>query len=161
MGYERKEILELLEREAIQYRVVDHPPVFTVQEMEQNHLLEHGKICKNLFLRNAKGDTHYLVCLPAEQQADLKTLATKLSSTKLSFASENRLVEHLGVTHGAVSPLGVLNDDAHTVVVAMDRALLDWEDMGVHPNVNTSTVWLRPDDLLKLIRQAGNPIQFI
>lgn len=30
--------------------------------------------------------------------------------------------------------------------------------IGVHPNDNTATVWLRADDLAALIREHGNPV---
>ena len=30
--------------------------------------------------------------------------------------------------------------------------------IGVHPNDNTATVWLRVDDLAALIREHGNPV---
>ena len=30
--------------------------------------------------------------------------------------------------------------------------------IGVHPNYNTATVWLRADDLAALIREHGNPV---
>lgn len=28
--------------------------------------------------------------------------------------------------------------------------------IGVHPNDNTATIWMRTDDLLRLIRENGN-----
>ena len=53
----------------------------------------------------------------------------------------------LGVTHGAVSPLGILNDETHSVTVVLDREILQWDAVGVHPNDNTATVWFSPQTL--------------
>lgn len=63
-----------------------------------------GSVCKNLFLRDAKGRQHFLVVLPGDRQADLGALAAALGSSKLSFASEERLMKHLGLTKGSVTP---------------------------------------------------------
>lgn len=62
---------------------------------------------------------------------------------------------------GAVTPLGVVNDDGHTVRVILDRDLQEEELLGVHPNVNTATVWLRPAELEAYIRDCGNPMEWM
>ena len=67
----------------------------------------------------------------------------------------------LGVEKGAVTPLGVVNDDGHTVRVILDRDLQEEELLGVHPNVNTATVWLRPAELEAYIRDCGNPMEWM
>lgn len=158
MSFYKQEILDLLNRQGIPYRCKEHPPVFTMEEMTQQGILEEGRVCKNLFLRNHKGNRHILVSLPAEKHADLKNLGALLDGERLSFASEQRLQAHLGVGHGAVSPLGILNDEGHAVTVLLDEELLGWDAIGVHPNDNTATVWLAPEDLLSLLRSAGNPL---
>lgn len=157
MKYYKEEIKQHMENKGIQYRILEHPAVYTMAEMEQLGIFREGRVCKNLFLSDQKGKQHFLVSLPEEKQVDLKDLGEKLGGQRLSFASEERLQKHLGVTHGAVSPLGILNDETHSVTVVLDREILQWDAVGVHPNDNTATVWLSPQTLQALVNEAGNP----
>ncbi len=47
----------------IEYARHEHPPVATVEEAEAHWAGIDGTHCKNLFLRNQKGNRHYLVVL--------------------------------------------------------------------------------------------------
>jgi Ala-tRNA(Pro) deacylase len=67
----------------------------------------------------------------------------------------------MGLNTGAVSPFGVLNDVDCTVEVVLDKDILAFERIGVHPNDNTATVWIRPQDLELIIRNHGNDISYI
>ena len=48
--------------------------------------------CKNLFLRNQKGNRHYLVIVEHTKRADLRRVADQIGDGKLSFASPERLM---------------------------------------------------------------------
>ena len=93
-------------------------------------------------------------------KADLKALGGRLG-VRLSFASEERLEEHLGLTRGSVTPFGVLNDEARAVTVLLDAGLWELPLVGVHPNENTATVVLSPDDLERVVREHGGPVERI
>lgn len=95
------ELYAYLDGMGISYEVEEHAPVFTIDEMRELGI--KGSVCKNLFLRDAKGRQHFLVVLPGDRQADLGALAAALGSSKLSFASEERLMKHLGLTKGSVT----------------------------------------------------------
>lgn len=152
----KQAVYDALSRQSIAYTVMEHPAVYTMEEMEKLHITEEGEVVKNLFLRNAKGKIHYLIVLPGDKKADLKGIAAKLGSTALSFASEQRLEKYLGLSKGSVSPLGVINDAAHEVIVAFDKSLEGKERIGVHPNENTATLWLRFEDLKRFVESCGN-----
>ena len=62
---------------------------------------------------------------------------------------------------GAVTPLGVLNDENCAVEVFFDKDFLEMEKIGVHPNENTASVYLSPDDLLNIIREHGNSLEIV
>lgn len=64
-GYHKNEVYALLNDKGIPYEAVEHEAVFTMEEMERAGIDAHGCICKNLFLRDAKGRQHYLVTVPA------------------------------------------------------------------------------------------------
>src|SRR5437899_11795447 len=105
----------------IDYTRHEHPPVATVEEAEEHWAGIDATHCKNLFLRNQKGNRHYLVVLVATKKADLKKVAEQIGDGKLSFASPERLMSHLGVTPGSVSPFGLIHDREHAVRVVLDR----------------------------------------
>ncbi|MEG1972140.1 MAG: YbaK/EbsC family protein, partial [Oscillospiraceae bacterium] len=118
-------------------------------------------ICKNLFLRDAKGKNHFLMVMPAEKRADLVALAGKIDSTKLSFASAERLSKYLGVPQGSVSPFAVLNDSENDVTVVFDNDLKRTGIVGIHPNDNTASVWLPLTDLEEIIAEHGNKMVYV
>ena len=63
---------------------------------------------------------------------------------------------------GSVTPLGILNDREKRVQVWIDADFLKGSGLiGVHPNDNTATVWLKTADLLGVIREHGNPVETV
>ena len=153
------ELYSYLDGMGISYEVEEHAPVFTIDEMRELGI--KGSVCKNLFLRDAKGRQHFLVVLPGDRQADLGALAAALGSSELSFASEERLMKHLGLTKGSVTPLAVIQDPDHTVQVLLDESLTGMDRLGVHPLVNTATLWISGADLLRFVRSCGNPVKIV
>ena len=84
-----------------------------------------------------------------------------MNSRPLSFASEDDLAKYLGLNKGSVTPFGVLNDSTCKVTVVLDEDILSFEQIGVHPNENTATVLLKPQDLEAIIKKHGNEILHI
>ena len=158
---DRSAALARLDALGVAYELTEHPAVFTSEEMERLGLTNVGMVCKNLFLRDAKGRRHFLVVIPGNCRADIKSIEAQLGSARLSFASAERLKKHLGLTAGEVTPLGVVNDADAAVEVVFDRSLEGNPRVGVHPNDNTATVWLAFDDLLRVVRGNGNTVHFI
>ena len=156
----KQEIKAFLEEKKIPFEWVEHKAVFTIEEMEELGLESMDEIAKNLFLRDQKGKRHFLVVVKGLKQVNLKELGEKLG-TKLSFASEERLEKYLGLKKGAVTPLGVLNDENCAVEVYMDEDLCKQEKIGVHPNDNTASVYLSPADLLNIIKEHGNSLEVL
>lgn len=158
---QQQKVFQKLDELNISYEVTNHPPVYTIEEMDDLGISDHGDVCKNLFIRDAKGKRHFLVVLNKDKQADLKNIREQLGTTGLSFASEERLSKYLNLSKGAVTPLGVVNDEDHLVEVVFDRDLINKEKLGVHPNENTATVWIAFDGLKKLVEQNGNKIHYL
>jgi len=68
----------------------------------------------------------------------------------------------LGLLPGSVTPLGLLNDEKCIVHFYIDEAFISPPGLiGVHPNDNTATVWMKTQDLIHLISQHGNDIHVI
>jgi Ala-tRNA(Pro) deacylase len=139
----------------------EHPPVATVEEASAHWAGIDATHCKNLFLRNQKGTRHYLVVLTAAKKADLKAVAEQIGDGKLSFALPERLMTHLGVTPGSVSPFGLINDKERAVRVVLDRDFQTVARLAFHPNINTLTFTIAAADFKKFLDACGNAIQYV
>ena len=153
-------LLALLDELQIAYVRHDHPPVFTVAEAESGREIIPGAHSKNLFLRNRKGTAHYLVVAEQHEKIDLRRLADFLGETRLSFGSPPRLLRHLGVTPGSVTPFALINDPGRNdpergVRVLLSRWLLQQPRLNFHPNVNTSTLTVSAADLRRFLDHCG------
>lgn len=160
-NYTKQKVLDFLSREQIPYEITEHEPVYTMDNMERIGLDKLGTICKNLFIRDAKGKRHFLITADNDTQINLKELGEKLGAGKVSFASAERLEKYLGVTAGCVSPFGVLNDAEHCVTVVLDKNLQVKTRLGVHPNDHSATAWISFDDLIAAIQKIGNRIEIV
>ena len=156
-----QKVYEALERLNISYVRHEHPPVFTVEEAEQYWEDITGAHCKNIFLRNKKGNRHYLVILEHSKKADLKVLENQLGESRLSFASPERLMRYLGLEAGAVSPFGLINDSNKEVRIVIDLGLKEEGCINFHPNVNTVTVGIEFKDFEKFLSWCGNSIRYL
>ncbi len=139
----------------------EHPPVFTVEEANEHWAGIDATHCKNLFLRNQKGNRHYLVILTHDKRADLRAVADQIGDGKLSFASPERLMTHLGLTPGSVSPFGLINNADHQVRVVVDRDLKASARVGFHPNLNTATLTIAFGDFETFVAACGNTVQYV
>jgi Ala-tRNA(Pro) deacylase len=154
-------VQETLEGLGIPYVRHEHPPVATVEEAEKHWAGLKGTHCKNLFLRNYKGNHHYLVIAPVTRGIDLRRLNALLGEDRLSFASPARLKRWLGVEPGSVSPFGLINDEARHVQVVCDGGLRSSAALGFHPNVNTATLEIAFADFERFLAARGNPVRWL
>jgi Ala-tRNA(Pro) deacylase len=145
----------------ISYETFSHPPVFTSEEADVHWAPIQGTRVKNLFLRNKKGDRHYLVILEIAKHADLRRLVKIVGDDRLSFGSPERLMATLGLTPGSVSPFGLIHDAKHAVRVIIDDDLRRAARLIFHPNINTASLTISVADLEKFLATTGNAVQWI
>lgn len=157
----KQKVYDFLNGAGIAYEVTEHAPVYTMEDMEAQGLLKLGTVCKNLFIRDAKGKRHFLITAHNDTKINLKELGETLGAGRVSFASVERLAKYLGVTAGCVSPLGVLNDADHAVTVVFDEKLVGEARIGVHPNDHSATLFLSFDDLTAAVKSLGNTVMVI
>jgi Ala-tRNA(Pro) deacylase len=161
MSPEETAVYEALESLGISFDRYEHPPVFTVEQALEHWAGIDAVHCKNLFLRNKKGDRHFLVVAAHATAVDIGAIAARLGESRLSFASAERLATHLGLTPGAVSPFGLINNRSGSVRVLLDSTLRAAARVGFHPNVNTATVVLSFADFERFLSARGNPVTYI
>lgn len=69
------------------------------------------------------------------------------------------MLKMIGLHPGSVTPLGILNDEERKIKVYIDKCLLEGQGIiGVHPNDNIATVWLKTNDLIEIIKEHGNEV---
>ena len=158
-------IIALLEKLDISYRRFDHVPVMTVEDSKkiEAQFLESsdgaGNI-KNLYLRDNK-KRNFLVVAEQDRKINLKALPSVLSSGRLSFGSSKRLLEHLGVRPGAVTPLSMITGVKNDVKIFFDEDLRKCKKLYVHPLVNDRTLEVDIEGLEKFFKHIGTEPNWI
>jgi Ala-tRNA(Pro) deacylase len=155
------ELYELLEKLSIGFEYHEHPPVATIEDAIIYWRDFKSGRCKNIFFRNHKGDRHYLVIIEHLRKLNIRDLEKRLKQGKLTFASDQRLKEHLGLEPGSVSPFGLINDKTHHVHLFIDEKLNEYDRLSFHPNTNTASLIISKSDFLKFLNWLGNTYEFI
>ena len=154
------DLFKILDSLQISYELYHHDPIFTVEEGLHLKAKIPGTHCRNLFLKDKKGKM-FLITAANETKIDLKSLPEQLNCGRLSFASKDRLMQHLGIYPGAVTPFTAINDTDHAVQMILDKTMMEAEIMNVHPLDNAMTIGFAPDDLLKFLAHTGHNPQVL
>ena len=99
---ERQEkVLRYLEEHGIPFTTYNHPEGKTIEEAKQWWHDDGSVHCKNIFMRNHKGNQHYLICFPCDDDLAIHDIEHWLKQVltaqglnapgKLSFASPERM----------------------------------------------------------------------
>lgn len=148
-------ILDYLKNLGVETKTYEHPPIFTVADGEEHWRGIPGTHCKNLFLKDAKGQM-WLVSCPINRKVDLKALPDKIGSARISFGSSDRLRATLFIEPGSVTPFALANDRERKVVCVLDKAMMQDELLAFHPLINTATTTIAPDGLLAFLKATGH-----
>lgn len=148
---------EFLNKSGVNYEITEHKAVFNMEELGEVKLPYPEFDAKNLFVRDDKKQNYYLITVKGDKRVNLKEFRKKYGLRNLSFASAEELMKIMGLTPGSVTPLGLLNDEGHIVKFYLDSEF-NGTLIGVHPNDNTATVWLKSKDLIKIIKEHGNEV---
>jgi Ala-tRNA(Pro) deacylase len=154
-------VFDALQALGIAFDAFEHPPVFTTEDVEKYWRDIPATPVKNLFLRNKKGNRHYLVIVGVDKRVDLQQLVRIIGDDRLSFGSAERLMEKMGLTPGSVSPFGLLNERSSDVQVIIDADLRNAARLIFHPNINTASVTISFEDLQKFLAARGNRVRFV
>ena len=156
-----QEVYRALEALGIRYEAYEHPAVFTAEDAAAHWAAIPATPVKNLFLRNKKGDRHYLVILGIAKEADLRLLVKVIGDDRLSFGSAERLMAQLGVTPGSVSPFGLIHEGSRTLQVIVDEELRGAERLIFHPNINTASVTISVADFERFLASRPNRVRWL
>jgi Ala-tRNA(Pro) deacylase len=157
----QSELYQVLNELNIKFEYYEHPPAPTIEEALKYWENLEATHCKNIFFRNHKGNQHYLVILEHRQALDIHDLEKRLKQGKLTFASPERLMKHLGLTPGSVTPFGLINDKANHVYVFFDENLKQSEKISFHPCINTASLVISFSDLERFMKWTRNGFEYL
>ena len=150
---EAKEIeaYRFLDELGVVYERIDHAPAMTMEICAEIDKVLGAMICKNLFLCNRQQTDYYLLMMPSDKAFKTKDLSAQIGSSRLSFASAEAMGELLNVTPGSVSVFGLIFDREKRVRLLIDKDIISSDFIGCHPCVNTSSLRIGTQDMLKRI----------
>lgn len=159
---DKQEIYAYLKENNIRHEITEHKAVYNMAELAEIEIPYPQADAKNLFVRDDKKRNYYLITVKGDKRVNLKEFKQRNHTRSLSFASEDDLMDIMKLIPGSVTPLGVLNDNEKKVQVFLDKEFTKEPGMiGVHPNDNTATVWLKTQDLISIIKGHGNEISVV
>lgn len=157
----KEEIYKYLNDKKINYEITNHQAVYNMDELAGVDLPYKEFDAKNLFVRDDKKNNYYLITVKGDKRVDLKEFRKKYHTRPLSFAKEEELLNILNLTPGSVSPLGILNDKEKKTIFFLDNYFEDNSLIGIHPNDNTATIWMKTKDLITIIEEHGSQVKRI
>lgn len=176
----RQAALKRLDQLGIPYRLIEHPPVHTIEDCGRVEGIDPRttEFVRNAFLAPAStmrqrlfsshagedgGDVTALRRQYLQAHPDLRftlmllrhdipfrtaIVSRALGISRLSFAPDDLLPLLLGLSAGAVSPLGLPFDRDGRVTLLIDTGLADYAFLAFHPCDNTASAILSTDDFL-------------
>ena len=158
----KQEIYDFIKSRNIWYEVTEHKAVFSMKELSEVEVLYPEYDAKNLFVRDDKKRNYYLITVRGNKRVDLKKFRNDNGIRPLSFASADDLKNIMDLVPGAVTPFGLLNDKDLKVTFYLDKDFFkDEQIIGIHPNDNTATIWLKVTDLIDIIKGYGHEINVV
>ena len=156
MPVSTEELFAFLRGLAIEVTTVSHPPLFTVADSQALRGAIPGGHTKNLFLKDKK-DNFFLLTVEEDAVVDLKSIHNAIGAAgRVSFGKPEALFELLGVTPGAVTLFGLINDKASKVKFFVEDRLLEHEMVNAHPLTNEATTSIRSQDVLRFVEATGH-----
>ena len=147
-------VMDTLNKMNIEFEDVEHEAAWTTEEADKAIEGKEGVRSKTLFMAGKKDRRFYLVIMDDNKRLDLKKIG-EIVGDRLHFSSENQLQEKLNLVPGMVSLFGLINNKEHDVEIYIDKELLNESIITFHPNINTSTFFIKMDDMFKFIKELG------
>lgn len=158
----KQEIYDFIKSKNIWHEITEHKAVFNMNELSEIEVPYPEYDAKNLFVRDDKKRNYYLITVKGDKRVDLKEFRRQNNTRPLSFASEQELMSIMNLIAGSVTPLGMLNDKELKVALYLDKDFLNGKQIiGIHPNENTATLWLKVEDLISIIKEHGNEVNIV
>ncbi len=155
----RNIVIKTLQVWCIPFEHHTHEAAHTVDDcVKMDFIMPDVVICKNIFLCNRQQTQFYLMLMHPYKQFRTAEVSKELKVSRLSFAPNELLPQMLGLLPGAVSPLGLLFDREHKVMLVCDKAIREYSRIAFHPCVNTETVVFQYTDFFEKVLPRMNVV---
>ena len=146
----------------IAFEVTTPGSVYDMAAIDEGIFLYSDRIAKNLFLRESKKASYYLLTVMGGKRLQLKDFAKNQGTRRLSLASKEEMEKYLKLTPGSVTPFGLLNSEDKSLIWFLDKDFLAGNSLiGVHPNDNHETVWLKTSDLMEVLHASVGDVHLV
>lgn len=145
-----EKLYQKLDELGIEIERQEHEAVYTIEEILNLDVRLNGMGLKNLFVKD-RFENRYMIVVEENKRVDLKKLKENLDLNKLSFCKEDELKNILKINPGSVTPLAAINDENNEVTIILDKDMVD-QNVLVHPLVNTATIKISYNDMIKLFK---------
>lgn len=143
------QVCDYLDKIGIEYGIVTHPPVFTLEECHEINEIIDGTICKNLLLKTDSGKVFVLLMIQDGKRFVTKDVSKKLGCSRLSFASGEYMETLLNTSPGSLSITSLIFDKDKKITLAIDKDVINEEYICCHPSDNTATLKIKSSDILE------------
>ena len=141
-------IRDVLNREKIEYKVLEHRPVFTSKEAAEVRGTELKQGCKALVCRTEEGYIQAVV--PGNKELDIEKLQKLTLYKKLELGNAKEIKQVTGCNIGSVPPFGNL----FGLKVYFDKLVLENDVVAFNAGQHTKSIKMKSKDLQKIV----NPV---
>jgi len=143
-----RQIRDALNKEKIDFEVLEHRAVFTSREAAEVRRTELKQGCKALVLKTDEG--HIQAVVPGNKELDLGKLQKLTLFKKLELADAKEVRKVTGCNIGSVPPFGNL----FGLKVYFDKAVLENEIVAFNAGQHTKSIKMKAKDLQRVVNPA-------
>jgi len=154
----KTKILNLLDELEVEYENFEHKPTFSCDDAKWVDI--PWKRVKSLFLRNKKATKYYMVVLEDDIRFDSNKFRHLVWENKITFASEERMMNKIWIKPWHVSPFAIINNVEKDVEVIFNSSLKDCK-IWLHPWQNDNTTALDISWVEKFLEHLGIKFSYL
>ncbi|MDD2385825.1 MAG: YbaK/EbsC family protein [Bacteroidales bacterium] len=157
----QKIVYQKLKELGIDFKYYESPRDFSTEDDGSFWKQINATRCKNLFMRNHKGNRHFLIISDYYRDVDIRILEQKFKKGKISFASQKRIDKWIKGMPGAISVFNLFNDTENHVEVFIDETLKTKSNLTFLPNELNALLAISFDNFIKILENSGNYFEFL
>ncbi len=135
----------LLDENAIEYSLSEHPPVTTSEEAARVRGVELKTGAKAMVVKSK--DSYMLIVLPGDRKINWRKVKNELGVKDVSLAPQEEAEKVTGCKRGSVPPFG----NVLGLATYFDEALLENEYVNFNPGSLVHSIQMKSVDLVRLV----------
>ncbi|MBS3174903.1 hypothetical protein J4440_03415 [Candidatus Woesearchaeota archaeon] len=140
-----KNIKQFLDKNNIEYKIFEHPPVYTSEDAAKIRNVDIKSGAKSMIVRSE--GKFYNFVLSAAKKLDWNKVKSILNSKSASFATPEEVIKTIHCEVGSVPPFGNL----YNIKVYCDHSLLENEYIDFNAGLHEISIKMQSKDWVKLV----------